>query len=343
MAVSINSTALIFSDGTYQNTAVTQRFLADSNTACTAGVSIISIPGDGVAYQTNTIYLQTQKSGNGTTLEEIRFKTDGTKMYILDSSPDQVLQFNLSTAWQIDTATQVYTSGIADFTGSSLGAMTNSYGMDFSSDGSKLFLTNQAGSSSKIVQYAVSSAWEVNTATVSMTSNLVIGVTPGETNPTSLKFKSDGTKMYVLGLTLDKVHEYDLSSAWTLSTATLVGNVSVSNTSPNALEFNNTGSKMYIGDYTSDIIYEYNLSTPWQVNTATLVANISISTSAGRTAGLGNVSGIAYSSNGHKMYLSDINDSRIQQFTLENTPSLRSIAVSGDLTISGNSTHITIG
>ena len=345
MAITVNATAILFSDGSTQTTAITQKYLGDS-AACTTGYSLISIPGDGISYQTNTAWWQTKLSVGTTTADDLFFKSDGTKMYVLDSGPDQVLQFNLSTAWEIDTASLAYSgSSIATFGGSGLGGMTNAYGMAISSDGTKLYLTNKAGTSSKIVQYTLSTPWEINTATISISANIVIGVTPGEQAPTGIRFKSDGTKMYYVGQTLKKVHEYNLSTPWVVNTAsaTLVGNVAVSSTGQQGVEFNNTGSTMYIPDYNTDFIYEYSLSTPWSVNTATLTTNIDISSTSYRTPTAGNNSGISYSANGHKMYISDFTTNDVRQYTFENNPSLKTVQVGGDLVISTNSTCILIG
>ena len=49
--------------------------------------------------------------------------------------------------------------------------------------------------------------------------NKSFDVSGEETNPGSLFFKSDGTKMYVTGTAGDDVNEYALSTAWDVSTA----------------------------------------------------------------------------------------------------------------------------
>jgi hypothetical protein len=49
-----------------------------------------------------------------------------------------------------------------------------------------------------------------------------------ETEPRGLVFNTDGTKMFVVGVTGDDVNEYDLSTAFDISTAVYSQNFSVS-------------------------------------------------------------------------------------------------------------------
>ena len=68
-----------------------------------------------------------------------------------------------------------------------------------------------------------------------------------ESNPSSLTFNNDGTKMFVLGFTGDDVNEYTLSTGFDVSTASFVDSFSVSGQEnlPRGLAFNNNGTKCY--------------------------------------------------------------------------------------------------
>lgn len=76
-------------------------------------------------------------------------------------------------------------------------------------------------------------------------------------------FRPDGTRMFMTDaqLSSDKVHYWDLSTAWELSTATYVGElVDGTNTSPplQNVQFNNDGTKIFI--QRDSQIYEASLS-----------------------------------------------------------------------------------
>ena len=69
--------------------------------------------------------------------------------------------------------------------------------------------------------------------------NKEFSVSSQETNPQGVRFKSDGTKMFVIGNTGDDVNEYSLSTAWDITTASFVDSFSVNSedTVPNGLAF----------------------------------------------------------------------------------------------------------
>jgi hypothetical protein len=92
----------------------------------------------------------------------------------------------------------------------------------------------------------------------------------GETTPSGLDFKPDGTKMYVVGTFIDTVLEYTLSTPWSVATATYTQRFSVSaqETTPAALTFNSDGTRLYLLGATGDNITEYRLSSPYDISTA---------------------------------------------------------------------------
>ena len=101
-----------------------------------------------------------------------------------------------------------------------------------------------------------------------------------EITPTGVHFKSDGTKMYAVGVTTDTVYEYNLSTAWIISTASYVQSFSVAGQeiNPQGLFFKDDGTKMYVIGSTGDDVNEYTLSSAWDISTASYVQVFSVST-----------------------------------------------------------------
>ena len=87
---------------------------------------------------------------------EIHFKSDGTKMYIASTNPDEVFQYTLSTAWDLSTAS--YDS--VSFSVSSEEGLP--WGLHFKTDGTKMYVSG--ASSDSIYQYTLSTAWDLSTA-----------------------------------------------------------------------------------------------------------------------------------------------------------------------------------
>jgi len=195
------------------------------------------------------------------TVQDLHFKPDGTKMYIVGSGGDTVDEFDLSTAWDTSTASFNQSKSVA-------AEETTPVGLFFKYDGTKMYVIGSSGDD--VNEYNLSTAWDVSTA--SYLQNF--SVSSQDTVPTSLFFKGDGTKMYVLGSATDDVFEYDLSTAWDVSTASYNQNFAVTvETSPNGLFFKDDGTKMYVIGSTGDDVNEFDLSTAWDISTASYSQN----------------------------------------------------------------------
>ncbi len=217
---------------------------------------------------------------------DVFFKPDGTKLYVTGSTGDDINEYNLSTAWNISTASFLQSFSIA-------GQESNPAGLFFKPDGTKLYVTGFDGDD--INEYNLSTAWNISTASFVQS----FSVAGQETTPNGLFFKPDGTKVYISGNTGDDINEYDLSTAWNISTASFVQTFSVAgqDTSPQGLFFKPDGTKVYVVGGTGDDINEYNLSTAWNISTASFVQTFSVA--AQETDPLG----MFFKDDGTKLYI----------------------------------------
>lgn len=186
-------------------------------------------------------------SGQETGAQDIAFKTDGTKMFITGTSSDAVNEYALSTAWDVSSAsftvafsvssqdvspqgvtfnpngTQMYVTGnvsnaifeytlstawdvsSASYASKSLSVGTEEgepRGVEFNSNGTKVFITGSANDS--VFQYNLTTAYDISTGSY---ANVSFAISEdGESR--GPKFKSDGSKMYILGFTNDSVFQY---------------------------------------------------------------------------------------------------------------------------------------
>jgi DNA-binding beta-propeller fold protein YncE len=198
---------------------------------------------------TTASYLQNfSVAAQETNPQSLFFKPDGTKMYVIGNSGDDVNEYDLSTAWDVTTSSYLQNFSIS-------AQETDPQGLFFKPDGTKMYVIGNSGDD--VNEYDLSTAWDVSTA--SYLQNF--SVTTQETNPQSLFFKPDGTKMYVLGNTGDDVNEYDLSTAWDVTTASYLQNFSVGiqETSPTGIFFKPDGTKMYVIGYSGKAVLSYDL------------------------------------------------------------------------------------
>ena len=122
----------------------------------------------------------------------------GTRMYAGGYANDKIYQYDLSTAYDMTSAT--YTN--KSFNTSS--QTTTPYAMAFNSDGTKMYVLGQTQDA--IFQYDLSTAWDVTTASY---SNKSFSVASQESSPRFMRLSKDGTKLWVGGSSSDKIYQYN--------------------------------------------------------------------------------------------------------------------------------------
>jgi len=250
------------------------------------------------------------------------FSSDGAKMFVVGAAGNDINEYTLTTPFDVSTAAFVDSFSVAD-------QDTNPLGVAFSSDGTKMFVVGNA--EDDINEYTLSTPFEVSTAAF-VDSFSVAGQ---ETDPTGLAFSSDGAKMFVVGLVGRDVNEYTLTTPFDVSTAAFVDSFSVAFQviNPFGLAFSSDGAKMFVVDNILDNVNEYTLTTPFDVSTAAFVESFSV---AGQET---DPRGVAFSSDGAKMFVAGLDGGDINEytlttpFTLFHTTFVDSFSVAGQETI----------
>ncbi len=252
----------------------------------------------------------------------LAFNNDGTKMFVVGFSSDAVNEYTLSTAFDVSTS-----SFVDAFTTSSQDGRAT--GIAFNNDGTKMFLTGYDGDD--VNEYTLSTGFDVSTASFVDS----FSVSSQEDNPSDLAFNSDGTKMFVVGITGDDINEYTLSTGFDVSTASYDSNFSVASQDiePTGLTFSTDGKKMFVIGNTGNDVNEYTLSTGFDVSTASFVDSFDVSGQEG------NPRAIAFNNDGTKMFILGNGGNDVNEYTLTSPFSLVNISGehSGDV-IDTNST-----
>ena len=173
-------------------------------------------------------------------------------------------------------------------------------GVEFKTDGTKMYHAGR--SNDGVYEYALSTAWDINTAVFTVK----LSVVSQDNDPEDLSFSPDGIYLYIMGGSTDAVKQYTLSTAWAVNTASYTRSFSVSSqsTGMNGLTFKPDGTKMYGIEQTTGNTHEYNLSTAWNISTASF--SQSFNTSSGEA--------IAFSADGTLMFTSS--STNIKKYTL---------------------------
>ena len=227
------------------------------------------------------------------------FNPDGTKMFISGMSQNKVMEFDLTTGFDVSTAT------INSNECSHLGKDGNVVDLRLNSNGTKLFLV---GYDNKIIlEYSLSTAYNVSTCSYENTFFSGDGL-----KPRSMAFNTNGTKLFIYDQTGDySVKQYSLNSAYNLTNATLVKEYTgtASKTLKDiegfaqGMAFSADGTKMYLTGDKEDKVHEFNLSTPFDLSNVTKVSG-----SYSVAGEITKMSGIAFSADGLKMFITDFSN-----------------------------------
>jgi glutamine cyclotransferase len=250
------------------------------------------------SYSTKSVSVSAQ---DGTPLG-LTFKPDGTKMYMVGNGSDSVNEYNLSTAFDVSTATYSQNFSVA-------AQDTVPAGVAFNLDGSKMFITG--GQNDSAYEYSLSTAYDVSTASYVRSFN----TSSQDTDARSITFNLDGTKMFLGGNSSASVLEYNLSTGFDLSTASYSQSFSFSSQSSGCggIAFNYNGTELYVssGDAAGSWVYKYNLSTGFDVSTASY-SSVSLNASSQDA----NPFGIAFNRNGSLLFVLGLTNKTIYQYSM---------------------------
>ena len=230
------------------------------------------------------------------------FISDGTKMFILGGANDSVFQYNLTTGFDVSTASYASVSF-------SVASQENApEGLTFNTDGTKMFITGQ---SNNVNEYALSTGFDISTA--SYTQNF--SVSSQESIATGIIFNPDGTKMFIVGRGGNEVNEYALTTGFDISTASFTDAFSVASQEAGTtdIDFNADGTKMFIVGFSGDEVNEYVLTTGFDVSTASYVRTFSVSSQDTQPQGL------TFSADGTKMFITGVDGQDINEYSTSAT------------------------
>lgn len=186
---------------------------------------------------------------NDTVPRQVRFKPDWTQMYILckwNNSESNIYIYNLSTAWDITTAT---------YNTSSANLPSKSYNIFLSTDWTKLYTSTDWNT---FLRYQLSTAWDLTTFS---TSDQTISSFPKYQN---IYFNPQWTQLFGLRRSNPTyIDLYTLSTAWDITTLSSSTAINIWNWDAMALSFNDDWSKAYACWRTNPnrTMYQYSTTT----------------------------------------------------------------------------------
>lgn len=195
-------------------------------------------------------------AGQNINARGVFFNETGTAMYVSGQQVGGVIEYYLSTAWDITTAS---------YTGKFF-SQGNVLIEDIYIDktGTRMFLSNRGGTptpSGTVYKYTLTKPWDVSSATFTAGDYCT-----ARQIPTGLFFKSDGTKMYTFYETY--AYEYTLASAWNLASgcASYTSKTNGGTLVWVGASINNLGTKFYLTETINNVFMQYNTTQPWNIS-----------------------------------------------------------------------------
>jgi len=243
----------------------------------------------------------TNQSGTSD-MHGLTFNTDGTIMICVDMFNKRIVQYALSTGFDVSTLT--FTKEL-DVKNEDIQPKS----VQFNNDGSKMFMLGLGGpenastTGGNINEYALSTNYDIATATYTDR----FSVRTEDTDPQDFYFNNvargavdPGGLCFVVGDDGNDVNEYLLGTVWDISTAAFVDAFSVATeeTSPRALVFSSSGDKLYVLGQQGNDVMQYPLVTGFDISTTQAVT----STTSLRTNSIV-PRGMAFNDTGTKLYV----------------------------------------
>ncbi|MDC1085769.1 autotransporter domain-containing protein, partial [Candidatus Pelagibacter ubique] len=208
----------------------------------------------------------------------INFKPDGSIMYItnrVDNRDAYMVQYSLSTPFDISTATRTFVDGA----GTKLTCSTDMelpHAIEFKPDGTRMFITtnkdHSGGPGVAVYQFKLTTAWDTSTLDCEKIYEVNITGSDNEDQVRTLTFKPDGTRMFVGGKDQDQIREYILTTPFDLRSGVSVGSLSArlessSDASMRNIQLHSDGTILYVAGDDNNKMHKYTLSTPWDITT----------------------------------------------------------------------------
>ena len=157
------------------------------------------------SYASKSLSISSQDSQ----FREARFKSDGTSLYVYGDTNVRVYQYNLTTAWDISTAS--YASKFMS-PSSQTGAVRS---FDITEDATKLFVFSYSNTQG-LFQYTLSTAGDVSTATYDSV-NYKGYATEVVNNAQGFDLENDDVSLYINDGTATTIFQYNVATPATIT------------------------------------------------------------------------------------------------------------------------------
>jgi len=176
------------------------------------------------------------------------FKPDGTRMYVVDRGGTRILEYSLSTDFDVSSASFDQSFDVGTQAG-------DPRSVTFDPSGSRMYISDEQ--SKFVYQYSLSTDFDVSSA--SFDQSFDVSTQAGD--PRGVAVSPNGRQLYLAGKGSSSIFEYSLSTDFDVSSASLSRTLDVSpqDTGPVDATFKPDGSYLYVAGDQDDNVYQYSV------------------------------------------------------------------------------------
>lgn len=244
-----------------------------------------------------TSILSFDVSPQDTGLTGATLRPDGSQMFVTGESNDRVYQYDLSTPFDVSTASLIRSLDVSP-------QDRQPEGVEFKPDGSIMYILGS--DNVNVYQYNLSTDYDISTASFSQSFD----VSTEDSQPKGIALKPDGTEVYTTGSLNDNVYQYSLSTPFDISTESFTGsfNVGPQSSLPAGITFDSDGGRMYVAGENNAFIFQYELSTDFDVTTSSFDKSFDVSSQDIEPTA------VAFGPDGQHMYVSANRSDSVYQY-----------------------------
>ena len=192
----------------------------------------------------------------------LEFKPDGTRMYVVGRTTNNIAEFNLGTPWDISTAEYVREFSLSGELGTKV-AHARPQGLFINREnGQDMIVVNRL----EIFQYKMSEPWNITTAEV--TGHVDMRVPTSRIQGVSVS--PDGLFLYIDDRENGYVFQFEMKQVWKIESLTLryILDFKDEHQDTRGNHISSDGNRLFVLDRTRRQVLYFDLQEPWVIRNA---------------------------------------------------------------------------
>lgn len=245
-----------FLQGIDFNNSGSKMFIIDSGNGLVFQFSLSTDFDITTASQTKSFDVVPQDDGP----TAIEFNDSGSKMFVCGDGGDDIIEYGLSTAFDIGTAAVNSSFSVS-------GQTPFPRGLGFGDSGTKMYVIDD--DNTRILQYDLTTGFDISTATFSKSFD----VSSQASAIKGIDLSRSGDRAYICDEGNADILQFDLSTAFDIGTAGFTQSFDVGGFTlgPETVNFNGNGSNMFVVGTSTNRAYKFELNTTVDSNSGTVI------------------------------------------------------------------------